>query len=80
LHQQTMAAYKRLLGPDHPHTLGSRNSLANAYQVAGRAAEAIPLHQQTLAARERVLGPDHPDTLQSQNNLAAAYRQAGRAG
>jgi len=70
---------ERVLGPDHPDTLNSRNNLAAAYWAAGRAAEAIPLHQQTLADRERVLGPDHPDTLTSRNNLALAYQAAGRA-
>ncbi len=79
MHEQTLAARERALGPDHPDTLTSRNNLANAYQEAGRAAEAIPLHQQALAAFERVLGPDHPSTLISRNNLAAAYRAAGWA-
>ena len=74
-----IADVERVLGPDHPDTLASRNNLANAYRAAGRAAEAIPLHEQTLADRERVLGPDHPDTLTSRNNLAVAYQAAGRA-
>ena len=73
------ADLERVLGPDHPDTLNSRNSLAAAYQAAGRAAEAILLFEQTLAARERLLGADHPDSLTSQNNLAAAYQDAGRA-
>ena len=70
--------FERVLGPDHPDTLVSRNNLAVAYRAAGRYAEAIPLHEQALAACERVLGPDHPDTLTSRNNLAVAYRAAGR--
>ena len=74
-----LAGRERVLGPDHPDTLTSRNNLAVAYRAAGRAAEAIALHERILAGRERVLGPDHPDTLQSRNNLAAAYRDAGRA-
>ena len=37
-----------MLGPDHPDTLNARNSLAAAYQAAGRVAEAIPLFEQTL--------------------------------
>ena len=69
-----------MLGPDHPDTLNARNSLAAAYQAAGRPAEAIPLFEQTLVVRERLLGPEHPDTLTTQNNLAAAYQDAGRAG
>jgi tetratricopeptide (TPR) repeat protein len=73
-----VADYERVLGPDHPDTLTSRNNLALAYRAAGRAAEAIPLYEQTLAARDRVLGPDHLNTLTSRNNLAEAYRAAGR--
>ena len=68
----------RLLGPDHPDTLNSRNSLAAAYLAAGRVAEAIPLFEQTLAMRQRTLGLDDPETLTSQNNLASAYQDAGR--
>ena len=74
-----LADLERVLGPDHPDTLQSRNNLAAAYVAAGRAAEAIPLHERTLAGRERVLGPDHPSTLGSRNNLADTYRAAGRA-
>ena len=74
------ADFERILGPDHPDTLGSRNNLAAAYQAAGRVGAAIPLFEQVLAARERLLGPDHPDTLGARNNLAAAYQAAGRVG
>ena len=73
------ADLERLLGPDHPDTLNAANSLAVAYQAAGRAAEAIPLFEQALVGRVRLLDPDHPDTLIPQNNLAAAYQEAGRA-
>ena len=74
-----LADQERVLGPDHPATLNSRNDLAEAYRAAGRVAEAIPLHERTLADYERVLGPDHPGTLASRNNLANAYQNAGRA-
>ena len=36
MHEQTLAARERVLGPDHPDTLPSRNNLANAYRAAGR--------------------------------------------
>ena len=68
----------RLLGPDHPDTLNSRNSLAAAYLAAGRIGEAIPLFERILAMRQRMLGPDDSETLISQNNLASAYQDAGR--
>src|SRR5215472_9427389 len=73
---QNLTARERVLGPDHPDTLTSRNNLANAYQAAGRTDEAITLHEQNLTARERVLGPDHPDTLTSRKNLRIANLEA----
>ena len=75
---ESVALAADTLGPDHPHALGSRNNLANAYQDVGRLEEAITLHKQTLDARTRTLGPNHPDTLGSGDNLACAYREAGR--
>ena len=78
--ERLVADQERVLGPDHPDTLNSRNSLAIAYRDAGRTGEEISLHEQNLAARERVLGPDHPNTLTSRNNLANAYQDAGRTG
>jgi tetratricopeptide (TPR) repeat protein len=76
--ERLLADHERVLGPDHPYTLTSRNNLANAYQDVGHTEQAIGLHEQTLTARERVLGPDHPDTLQSRSNLANDYWAAGR--
>jgi tetratricopeptide (TPR) repeat protein len=79
LYERTLADRERVLGADHPQTLGSRNNLAGAYKSAGRLDQAIPLYERTLADRERVLGPDHPDTLSSRNNLERA-RIEGHSG
>ena len=68
----------KILGPDHPDTLTSRNNLAGAYRSAGRLDQAIPLYEEVLADRVRLLGDDHPQTLTSRNNLAGAYKAAGR--
>ena len=38
-----LADRERILGPEHPHTLSTRNNLAGAYQVAGRDAEAAAI-------------------------------------
>jgi tetratricopeptide (TPR) repeat protein len=70
--------FERTLGLDHPDTLTARDSLAAAYQAAGRAAEAVPLYERTLAAGERLWGADHPRTLNSRGDLAAACGDAGR--
>lgn len=73
-----VADFERVLGLDHPDTLTARDSLAEAYQAAGRTAEAIPLYERTLGACERLWGADHPRTLNSRGGLAAAYGNAGR--
>jgi tetratricopeptide (TPR) repeat protein len=73
-----IADFQQLLGFAHPDTLNARNSLAIAYQDAGRVADAAALHEHTLAAFERMHGRSHPSTLASRNNLAEAYRAAGR--
>ena len=52
LHEATLKLMTARLGPDHPHTLTSRRSLALAYQAAGRTAEAIALLEATLKLSE----------------------------
>jgi tetratricopeptide (TPR) repeat protein len=59
LGEQNLAARERILGPDHPDPLKSRNNLGYAYPHAGRVAEAITLHEQALAVNERILGAGH---------------------
>jgi tetratricopeptide (TPR) repeat protein len=76
--ERLVADQVRLLGPDHPDTLGTMNVLAAAYGAAVRTDEAIAVLERIVPARERLLGPDDPDTLESRNNLAVAYRAAGR--
>ena len=66
------------LGPHHPDTLASRNSLAGACRDAGRLDKAIALYEQNLEDSIRVLGTDHPSTLTSRFNLAGTYQAAGR--
>ena len=66
------------LGPHHPDTLASRNSLAGAYRAAGRLDEAITLYEQVFSGRSRVLGPDHRSTLTSRDHLTDTYWEAGR--
>ena len=66
------------LGPDHPDTLASRNSLAGTYRASGRLDKAIALYEQILEDSIRVLGLDHPRTLTSRFDLAGAYRASGR--
>ena len=70
---------ERVLGPDHPDTLGTRNNIAGLTGETGKAAEALRLFQELLPDRERVLGRHHPDTLTTRNNIAALTGETGSA-
>lgn len=73
-----LADYVRVLGPEHPDTLASRESLATTYRLAGRVDDAIRLLERAVADRERILGLGHPGTLTPRSDLALAYESAGR--
>jgi len=78
--QITLRHAERVLGPEHPHTLTTRDHLALAYHYAGRSGEAIAILEPLLADHERILGVEHPETLTTRHNLALAYLEAGRVG
>ncbi|KAF5854931.1 hypothetical protein ETB97_010614, partial [Aspergillus alliaceus] len=69
---------KKVLGPEHPHTLTSMTNLASTYWNQGRWKEAEELQMQAMETRKQVLGPEHPDTLISMANLASTYWDQGR--
>src|SRR5208283_2300757 len=76
--ERSAALYRQHLGPEHPYTLHSMNSLALAYHAAGKLELALPLYEETLKLRQSKFGLDHPDTLVSMSNLADTYRAAGK--
>jgi tetratricopeptide (TPR) repeat protein len=76
--QKCVELARATLGPGHQNTLHSMNSLAIAYNKAGKVHLALPLYEETLKRRKAKLGPDHRDTLGSMNNLAVAYAGAGQ--
>jgi serine/threonine-protein kinase len=69
---------RRVLGPEHPHTLQSMTSVAFAYSLQGRHAEAEALLRETLGIQTRVLGLEHADTAKSMFVLADALREQER--
>jgi tetratricopeptide (TPR) repeat protein len=75
---QKLQLQKAKLGPEHPDTLHSMDSLAWAYGEAGKLDLAVQLCDQKLQLQKAKLGPEHPDTLQSMTSLAWAYGVAGR--
>ncbi len=70
---QALEISRRVLGPEHPNTLKTMNSLASTYAGQAKYAQAESLYSQTLEIARRVLGPEHPDTLRDMNNLGSMY-------
>ncbi|MFJ8709181.1 tetratricopeptide repeat protein [Streptomyces anulatus] len=77
LRRHVLDAETRVLGPDHPNTLTSRNNLATTLNQLEEHRQAADLHRQNLADSEHILGPNHPNTLTSRNNLAVALSELG---
>ena len=78
LYEETLAAMKAKLGPDHPYTLTIMANLAAAYWSAKRLDRSIPLFEELFPLQEKRLGRDHPETLKMAANLGVNYRDAGR--
>ena len=71
--ERVLAICEKHLGPEHPNTAQSLNSLAELYRSMGLYDKAEPLYQRSLAIKEKVLGPEHPLTALALNNLALLY-------
>lgn len=70
LERETLDICRRVLGPEHPDTLGTMNNLGSTLDYESRYAEAAQLQRETFEIQRRVLGPEHRDTMGSMNNLA----------
>ncbi|HEX6292081.1 MAG TPA: tetratricopeptide repeat protein [Herpetosiphonaceae bacterium] len=75
---QARAIRQRVLGPDHPDTAGTLNSLGNVFWVQGQYAAAQGYFEQALTIWQRVLGTDHPDTARSLNGLGNVFWKQGQ--
>ncbi|ANZ20043.1 serine/threonine protein kinase [Streptomyces noursei ATCC 11455] len=78
LFTEVLAGRERLLGPDHPDTLGCRHHLAVGLGRLGRLEECRTAAREIAEARARVLGAHHPDTLASRWQHAFVSGQLGR--
>jgi hypothetical protein len=68
---------ERVLGREHPLTLGARANIARWTGEAGDAAGVRDQLAALLPVRERVSGPEHPDTLTARAHLAYLTEEAG---
>jgi eukaryotic-like serine/threonine-protein kinase len=69
---------RRVLGPEHPFTLGFLADFASMYQREGRYALAEAQAAQVVAGRRHTLGSEHPNTMAAAADLALAYQSQGK--
>jgi hypothetical protein len=74
IHRETLEVQRRVLGAEHPRTLGSAFYLAVLLSEQGEFSEFARIHHETLEVRRRVLGAEHPDTLGSASILRSCSR------
>ena len=78
LYNRALEGREEKLGPTHPDTLNTVQSLAVVYRNQGRYDEAEQLYNRALEGHEEKLGPMHPDTLIYGSGLALVYWNQGR--
>ena len=76
IYRETLDAWGRALGAEHPNTLTTKGNLASALMQRGAFVEAEGIQRETLDVWRRVLGAEHPNTLASTTN----WREAKRCG
>ena len=77
LAEQVLNDRERVLGVDHPETIGARYNLSICYGQVGDYQRAVPLAEQVLNDYERVLGVDHPDSIRARELVESdRYRAA----
>ena len=72
LDEDVLARRSRVLGEDHPDTLGSVSNLAGSLHALCEYQAARKLYEDVLARRCRLLGEDQPSTLWSSNGQASS--------
>ena len=78
LQASALATRRRVLGNDHPDTLGSINNMGSLLRRQGKLDEAMLFYREALEGKRRVMGDDHPDTLISINNMGLLLYTMGK--
>ncbi|WP_428952345.1 FxSxx-COOH system tetratricopeptide repeat protein [Streptomyces sp. cg35] len=73
-------ARRRLLGGDHPRTLGDYHNYAEVLSQLGQYQQALEIEQQVQRDRTRILRARHPSTLASGTVCATLLRLLGHYG
>jgi tetratricopeptide (TPR) repeat protein len=76
--ERALAIREKSLGPQHPDTIETIETLANLYNWHDDHAHADPLLRRLLAIREKALGPDNPDVADTLGSLAIRAKEQGK--
>src|SRR5438477_9729648 len=76
--QEKVLEMTRLLGAEHPETLGTMNELGWTYGEDRRLEDAAELLEVVWEKRKWVLGDEHLDMLATMSHLAWTYGEQGR--
>ena len=79
LEEQALASLEKLLGSDHPLTMGARRDLALSNYHLGHYAAARAMMEQVIDAQRKKLGNDHPAIAGSEINLGILLVDSGDA-
>jgi tetratricopeptide (TPR) repeat protein len=77
LSRESLAAKRRIYGPDHDETLVTENTLAQTLEQQKKYDEAITLLTHAAQASEKSVGAEHSVTLSYLGNLARNQHLAG---
>jgi len=75
--EQVLEGTMKVLGPEHPDTLASLDSLAGTLQAMGDFSGASQIQRRSFEVKTRLLGSDHADTLATMNDLAGSLLEMG---
>jgi tetratricopeptide (TPR) repeat protein len=76
--QRALVIREKTLGPEHPDTAHTLNTLGVLYDIQGKYEEGEALLQRALVIRESTLGLEDHRTAQTLNNLANLYYDQGK--
>jgi len=66
------------LGSEHPHTLGSMETLGLVLQFQGKYEEAEALFRDVFDVKRKKLGAEHPDTVATLKRLDKVLQDQGK--
>jgi tetratricopeptide (TPR) repeat protein len=76
--RRALDLHRRVLGPEHPDTLGTLVKLCDCLVPQNKWSEPGLDRRAIVETCRRVLGPEHPKTLRAMNNLAWTLRAHGQ--